>query len=232
MQGEQGRGSPEAADRFGQRLAELKRNGCNVLVVGTDGLDAACERLLGESSAGPRYRLFVTTDARPSSAGAKLAGVQSGHYGDTAAVVNWEDKFEEVANDAGFKNEEDSVFRVRSVESDDLETLRSEIVETVEWFEAEAGDLSPAELRLCFDSMGPLAASERDVERFLGGLTETVEQVRGMGHYHLSAEYDSEMVADLESLFDAVIEVRRADERVEQRWHLTDPDMVTEWIEL
>lgn len=233
MQGEQGRGGLGAAGQFGRRLADLKRNGCNVLLVGADALDAGCERLLGESSAGPRYRLFVTTDAGPSTARARLAGVQSGPYRDPATVVGWRAGGRD-AGRADDRGDDERALRVTPVESDDLGDLARAVEAAVESFEAEAGDLSPAELRLCLDSLTPLveAYDERDVRRFLLGLVETVERVAGMGHYHLSDGYDSEAVAAVEPLFDAVIELRRVESRVEQRWHLPDENVTTRWLAL
>ena len=231
MQGEQGSGGFGADGQFGRRLANLKRNGCNVLLVGTDALDGGCERLLGESSAGPRYRLFVTTDAGPSTARARLAGVQSDSYRDPATVVDWRAD----GRDAGQvpnRGDDEGTLRVTPVESDDLGDLSRAVEAAVESFEAEAGEFSPGELRLCVDSLTPLVAEydERDVRRFLLGLVETVERVAGMGHYHLSDDYDSEAVAAVEPLFDAVIELRRVESRVEQRWHL--PDVTTRWLAL
>jgi hypothetical protein len=246
MCGEEGRGSQEPTVEFRRRLADLKRNGCNVLLVGTDALDAACERLLGESSAGPRYRLFVTADERPATAHAKLARVQSGPYRDSAAVVDWNaDVRGSVATDGpdsddsfetgpGVRDSDGPAFRETTVESDDLADLGSVVEDLVETFSAESGSLSPAELRLCFDSLTPVIADydEAEIRRFLGDLTETVERVDGMAHYHLPAEYDSETVASVEHMFDAVVEVRRTDGGVEQRWHLTDPDITTRWLSL
>ncbi|WP_135830429.1 DUF7504 family protein [Halorussus halobius] len=233
MQGEQGRGGHGAAGQFGRRLADLKRNGCNVLLVGTDALDAGCERLLGESSAGPRYRLFVTTDAGPASARARLAGVQSGPYRDSAAVVDWRADGR-AAGEAGDRESDGRAFRVTSVESDDLGDLSRAVEAAVESFAAEAGELSPAELRLCVDSLAPLveASDERTLRRLLLALIETVERVDGMGHYHLPGGYDSASVATVEALFDAVVELRRVESRVEQRWHLLDPDLTTRWLAL
>jgi len=263
MLGEQGRGRSEAVARFEQRLADLKRNGCNVLLVGTDATDAACERLLGESSAGPRYRLFVTTDARPDAARAKLAAVQSGPYVDPAAVVNWHaDVRGSVADGSATRGEDggaahgrdgsapytragssargptdsasSSTIRTISVGSDDLSDLRDRVEDAVASFEDESGDLSPGELRLCVDSMRPLVVDYDDqtVDRFLADLTETVESAGGMAHYHLPADYDSEVVGGVEPLFDATVEVRRSEARVEQRWHLSDPDFSTGWLPL
>jgi hypothetical protein len=233
-------------------LAELKRNGCNILVVGTNALGSACERLLGESSAGPRYRLFVTTDASSASAHARLDSVQSGPYHDEAMVVNWDadvrgatadsaDRYRGIDDEPGVRDATDPPFREVFVENGDLGELGTAVEETVESFEDESGGLSPAELRLCLDSVTPLVAEYeyRDVRRFLLRLTETVERVDGMAHYHMPAEYDSETVENVEPLFDAVVEVRRTDgevgqedAEVEQRWHLGEPDLTTDWLPL
>ena len=244
MRGEERRGSSEAIARFRHRLAELKRNGCNILLVGTNALDAACERLLGESSAGPRYRLFVTTDTSSASAHAKLDSVQSGPYHDEAVIVNWDadvrgaaesnGRYRGIGDEPSVRDSTGPPFREVFVESDDLRELGTTVEETVESFEAESSGLSPAELRLCVDSVTPLVADYeyRDVRRFLLGLTETVERVDGMAHYHLPAEYDSETVENVEPLFDAVVEVRQTESEVEQRWHLDDPDITTDWLTL
>lgn len=267
MSGDERRGSRGAAVRFRRRLAELKRNGCNLLVVGTDALDAACERLLGESSAGPRYRLFVTTDARPATARAKLAAVQAGPYADEAAIVDWQagvrggttadarggaslgdappadsSPFDSPRSDSTRGSAEngpdeggDATVRRAFVERDALGDLGAVVEQEIERFAADAGSLSPAELRLCFDSLTPLGVGrgdDGDAREFLGDLTETVERYDGMGHYHLSAEYDSEAVRSVESLFDGVVEVRYVSEEVEQRWHLADPDVTTDWLPL
>lgn len=239
MFGDERRGSRGAAVRFRRRLARLKRNGCNLLVVGTDALDAACERLLGESSAGPRYRLFVTSDARPATARAKLAAVQTGPYVDEGAIVDWETGVRggATADARGGASPGDATVRQTFVERDDLADLGVAVEEEIERFAAETGGLSPAELRLCFDSLTPLGVgrgdeSDEDARTFLRDLTETVERYDGMGHYHLSAEYDSEAVRSVESLFDGVVEVRYVSEEVEQRWHLADPDVTTDWLPL
>lgn len=125
-------------------------------------------------------------------------------------------------------------FRKVFVEGDDLRDLGEAVDEMVEYFENESGGLSPAELRLCFQSVTPLVTDHeyKNARRFLFGLTETVDRVEGMAHYHLPADYDSEIVEALEPLFDAVVEVRQIDEEVEQRWHLASPKIATDWVPL
>lgn len=250
MSGEERRGSPESTVRFRHRLADLKRNGSNILLVGTDALAAACERLLGESGAAPRYRLFVTADASPDTARSKLQRIEPHPDRDAAAVVNWKtdvrggaaasgddpsDSFRGGPNSGGEPQSDGGpTLREVSVDSDDLRDLGVAVEETIEGFEEEVEHISPAELRVCFDSLTPLVNDyeERDVRRFLLGLTETVERVDGMGHYHLPARYDSEVVDSLSPLFDAVVEVRRADGEIQQRWHLRNPEITTDWLSL
>lgn len=258
MCGEERRGSYDATVQFRHRLAELKHDGCNILLVGTDALDAVCERLLGESGAGPRYRLFVTTDAGPEDARARLESVRAGPDGDEAAVVNWQADVRggtatgsssrgptRVSDGPAVRREGGPVtgsggdsreppFRRVTVEGDELRDLGRTVEETVDAFGDGTGELSPSELRLCFDSLVPLVADHepRDVRRFLVGLTETVERHDGMAHYHLPAEYGSETVAAVEKLFDAVVEVRYGADGVEQRWHLAEPDLSTDWLPL
>jgi hypothetical protein len=196
----------------------------------------------------------VTTDTGPSRAHAKLKSVQSGPYSDAAAVIDWDadvrggtatgfcgfdsgrpdyDDFGS-SGESGLRDISGPQFRQYAVESDDLRDLGTTVEEVIEEFDTGADGLSPAELRLCFDSITPLVAERegRDVRRFLLGLTETVERYDGMAHYHLPSEYGSETVEELERLFDAVVEVRHAAGEVEQRWHLRDPEITTDWVPL
>lgn len=238
MSGEERRGNGSAA-QFRHRLADLKRNGSNILLVGAEGLDAACVRLLGESSAGRRYRLFVTTDAGPATVRTKLGGIESGQADEEAVVVDWpadvRGSAAGVARSTGDRPSADdrSIRRLR-VESGDLRELGETVEAAVERFDPGAEGFSPAELRLCFDSLTPLIADyeDRDVRRFLLGMTETVERFDGMAHYHLPVGYDSAAVASVEALFDAVVEVRYGEDGLEQRWHLADPDIATDWLPL
>lgn len=155
MCGEDRRGSPEATARFRHRLSDLKRNGSNILLVGTDALAPTCRRLLGESGAGPRYRLFVTTDAGAAAAREKLAAVDSRPDRDAAAVVNWRTHVRggtaSGTDDSGSngdgndfrmggasqsRNGDDPLLRDVTVESGDLRDLGVAVEETVEAFEA------------------------------------------------------------------------------------------------
>ncbi|MFC7080524.1 DUF7504 family protein [Halorussus caseinilyticus] len=194
----------------------------------------------------------MTTDATPAVAHSKLTSAQSGPYRDEAAVVDWQADVRggcatgvrgETPTDGSGRSGEDGPsvrdstgpsFRSVTVDSDALGDLGTSIEETIEQLGSGVGSLSPAELRLCFESITPIVADydDRDVRRFLLGVTETVERFDGMAHYHLPAEYDSETVDSIEALFDAVVEVQYGSGGIEQRWHLADPDITTDWLAL
>ncbi|WP_162224634.1 DUF7504 family protein [Halorussus amylolyticus] len=142
------------------------------------------------------------------------------------------DTSDPAANDSDKSDSGDRIFRTEIVETADLRDLGVAIEESVAAFEAKVDHVSPAELRVCFDSLAPVVAGydDRDARRFLLGVTEVVERAGGMGHYHLPGDPDAETVESLSALFDAVVEVRRGDEGVEQRWRLDDIE--TEWLAL
>ena len=215
MGSEQGRTVPDRATLV-RALGTLKREGSNVLVVGREqGAHASiCRRLSGESDR-PRYRLFVTTN---HSRGPFEHGLDGG--------VDWVVAYssEEVDHDAV----------AADVSVDELSALGSELLRVVDGVDAESTDLGPADLRLCVDSLAPLLA-EYDAERvfrFLHVVTSRVRRANGMGHYHLPIERDHDDVRLLEPLFDALLEVRTRDGRVEQRVHLEERDASSQWLSL
>lgn len=226
MGGEQRTGDAEPA-RFRRRLRELKRDGSNVLLVGTDGAGAACERFLGESSAGPRYRVLVAADPERAAPRERLAAIDADPSRDVAAVVTW--RPDDRDRDDRSSPSADSLDRAVTVESAELRALGAAISETVAAVAPADRRRSPARLRLCFDSLAPLVEGydRRDVRRFLLGVTDVVERVDGMGHYHAPAGDDLDGLAPL---FDGTVEVRRAGDGVEQRWRVDGT--ATGWLPL
>lgn len=226
MGNESGSGTTAA---FSQALASLKRRGSNLLLVGNGGTEAqlaACSRLLGE---GPdRRRLFVFTD-RASSIDDRLPPVERGR--ESVWVV---DCTSETRSAAAASTGASGGATRRAVPLDDLVALGEAVSEAVDALDGVAGGLDPAELRVCFDSLRPLLAEhdEQRVFRFLHALTGDVRGARGMGHYHLPVDYGSDAVRVLEPLFDAVVEVRIREGHAQQRWHLRDRDITTDWLPL
>lgn len=201
MQFGRGDGVPDSTT-FSQELAELKQNGCNLLLVGDGTVHSnACRHLLGED----RRRLFVFTQSEWVCA----CDPETLDGADRATVRFGDD--EQSLNDIG-----------------------SEVVDTIDVLGSRTDGLSPGELRLCFDSLGPLFV-EHDPEqlfRLLHVVTASVRRADGIGHYHLRVDRKSDHVNLIEPLFDALIEVRRKEGIAEQRWHLLGKDVSSDWLPL
>lgn len=233
MEMEQGVNTTETA-AFTQALAELKRRGSNLLVVGAASGHThtdVCGRLLGERSE-ERSRVFVTTDGRGGavdretrSAADRVVSYAATTRGAAAA---------QPSADGPTPGQGDSTSdgddRGRTV--DDLPSLGTAVGEAIDG--AGGDELEPGELRLCVDSLRPLLEEndEQAVFRFLHAMTSDVRAVRGMGHYHLPVGFDDVTVRTLRPLFDAVVEVRPGRDRPQQRWHLHEADVTTDWLDL
>lgn len=209
---------------FAQTLATLKQEGSNVLLVGAETADAhgeLCHRLLGDSADESRYRLFVTDGgAYRSSADHGRSGTDHDLDGPSIRTID-HTGLEITASGA----EELS-------DRTPLGTLGIEIIETIDEFEADAGGLEPAQLRMCVDSLTPLLEdhSAEKVFRLLHMVTSRVGHVQGMGHYHLPLGRDHDAVRLFEPLFDAIVEIRARDGGFEQRWQFRDRETATDWI--
>lgn len=225
MRTEHGGGVPESTT-FAQALDELKREGSNLLLVGEttpEAHAAASRRLLGEESAA-RRRLFVFT--KGADVGADLPAdtdpgstrvVSQRIDGGTATPHGWPDDVAETAVDPQM-----------------LTPLAMNVVGAIEDFDEEVGGLEPAELRLCFDSVTSLLRDHQseNVFRLLHLVTSSVRTVNGMGHFHLLLDRDNDYVRLLEPMFDAVVELRVEDGTTQQRWHLRDREVTSEWMSL
>ncbi|RQH03128.1 DUF7504 family protein [Natrarchaeobius oligotrophus] len=203
---------------FAQTLDTLKREGSNLLLVGSGTADAhtaACHRLCGESAGASRYRVVVTEDAS-----------QRAHNDCPASEPTVTIEFP--VDDRTTEGE------TSGDERTSLGRLGLEIIETIDEFDTDAGGLEPSELRVCVDSLVSLLQNydTEEVFRLLHVTTSRIDQSRGMGHYHLAVSRDHEAVSLLEPMFDAVVELRTRDGVHEQQWHLRDRDAKTDWVHL
>ncbi|WP_254862933.1 DUF7504 family protein [Halovivax gelatinilyticus] len=217
MGSEPGGATPERAS-FVQSLEALKRQGSNVLVVGTTAVkphDAVCGRLMGTGSVDSRSRIVVTTDwSRVVSA--DCCGPEATQF----LVLGDGDRAEEEIPD-------------NATEVSLLGVLGTTFVELINDIEADM-DLDPSQLRVCVDSVSDLVEmyDTENVFRLLHAMTTRIRQSRGMGHYHLPIDRAEEAVSLYEPLFDAVITLRTNGERIEHRWDLRDGTAQTDWIDL
>ncbi len=95
----------------------------------------------------------------------------------------------------------------------------------------DSGSASP---RVCLDPVTGLFASDDpdDVFRALHLVTSRVRAADGVVHCHLSLAREDESVSLLETLFDAVVELRTAESGTEQRWSLQNRDVSSGWLPL
>jgi hypothetical protein len=212
-------GTPDRS-AFARTLSDLKREGSNILLVG-EGSEGAhedvCRRLLGEDDDTPRYRLFVLTRDGSGCTATPAAS-------DLGPV--------RVVRQAGGPAVEGDHVLTSTVDSQFVSALGLDFLEVVDEIVADSDGLEPAQLRVCFDSVRPLVERHRSetVFRLLHMMTARIREENGMGHFHLRRSRDDEIVRLLDPLFDAVVEVRTTDGTVEQRWHLRDGDVTSDWI--
>ena len=203
---------------FAQTLESLKREGCNILIVGasaTAAHEAVCQRLLGDLSAHDRYRLTVTGEGVTY----RSQTCHHGHAGSNTRVVAYPDGPTTAETDTP---------------QNPLGTFGADFIDAIREIEADANGLEPAELRVCVDSLVPLLTEyeTETVFKLLHLTSVSVKNAHGMGHYHLPVARDHDAVNLLEPLFEAIVEVRTRGERTEQRWHLRDQSTASDWLEL
>lgn len=204
------------AGTFAQTLAALKRRGCGLLVVGMapDAHVDVCRRLLGDAVAKPRRRLVVLAGG---TAGIEERVPKAGSEG-VIRVIDRRGPTRSAAT------------TVASPSALDLQTLAADVDEALVELAPDDRSFTPAELRVCLDSVGPLldAHGTDAVQSFLGETCDRVRTRDGMFQAHLPLSCDSDCVTALADPFDAVVEVRPG----EQRWHLSDEEITTDWLPL
>ena len=217
------------ASAFAGTLSRLKRNGCNLLVVGTDHdptWSEACCRLLGYEGAEPRRRVVVTADSSVASVRDRLPAISAIPGGQRATIIDWQTPTRSASATA---EPQPSGPRTVQIEANDLAGLGIEIRETLFGHEKT---IEPGRLRLCFDSLTPLICrfDHETVFRFLHLVTGSVDRTHAMGHYHLPVGRNAEATRTVAPLFDAIVELRTESGHSEQRWHVPEEDLLTDWL--
>lgn len=189
---------------------ELKRRGPQVLVTGDVPEDVsrrATRRLLGHP-AEERHRVLALTDSDEAS-----DAWFPGEYGPADEGVTL----------FGEHDLRGSAVVGDTVDGGDAEdTLVRRVAAEIERWQPAEGSPPPAVLRVGVYSLETVLDTHgiEAVRRLAYRLTGEVRRSRGMGHYHLPRESESEAVEDLQFVFDARLELRTAPAGPEQRWHL------------
>lgn len=215
--------------QFGATLSRLKQRGCALLVVGNVAPEVhqlACRHLMGDPSM-HRQRLYVTTDG--SGTDARSAVTDGSHHRDH--VVEYMTQFRSATecrtNCYGSTG-------VTHTTADAPAALVAQILATIRSIERAVGPLASGELRVCVDSLSTfIESNERDVSLRLVRYTSIATQRRsGMVHIHLPIAWETELTALFEPLVDAVVELRVTDGTPQQRWHLTESSLTSNWTDL
>ncbi|ELZ26182.1 hypothetical protein C474_20816 [Halogeometricum pallidum JCM 14848] len=251
-------GAPGDAPGLAAALDGLKQRGSALLIVGSVPADVYRQvsvRMLGDGDAAPRRRLLVT-NATDDERDSRLDGVErrtpewtrivrfaapsrgsaAASSGQTSTVSPAEP---ETATNSNRESESDADTDaggdpVAHCVDGDVTELGAEVTKTVEQFDAIAGGLTPAELRVAFDCL-PVILAEYDLEtgfRFAHILANHVRAVDGMAHFWLPRERDDEAVRVLEPLFDATVELCLDGTQLRQRWHFRDRNLSSDWLTL
>ncbi|UPW00331.1 hypothetical protein M0R88_17705 [Halorussus gelatinilyticus] len=232
----------EDSPRFLDVLRELKADGCNLLVVGDAPrplfTEASADLLGGTDER--RYRLLAVTDASAQSVVERLPDPEEtpGEFAETTEIVNHASPPRSVVeSDGPLETPRLGDLSERRVVDPQLAGLQAELAESMAAFNRHAGGLHPAQLRVGVDSLGALFEhyDAGVVHRCLQVVTGYVADYDAMGHYVLTEPYDAERVSRLADDFDAVVEIRavdsaKDDHHAEERWHVDNHDLVTDWF--
>lgn len=222
------------SDGFPGTLSTLKSNGANVLVVGTVPDDVrlrASRQLLGAPEGPPRRRILAFTGYDATSVDQRLPARSSRDPDHLQVVVDDVDVRSAVPEPGGDAAGTDPA--ITRIASGDLSEFGTALTDAIDDLDEVAEGLDPAELRLCLDSVAALIDrhDRSSVLVLLHLLTERVNRVDGIGHYHLPVDRDAELVSTFVPLVDVTVALRVRDGRAEQRWHLADGTS-SEWLPL
>ncbi|MEE6211293.1 hypothetical protein U3A55_14190 [Salarchaeum sp. III] len=230
------------AESFAARLADLKREGCAVLVRGdTRGTNGVCDRLLGDPSLDRRHVLVSTSDAdraltvrdgrdlSPDQFG--VVDASAGEYTRSAVATSGSTTSlpEPETADAWRTTVDD-----RTAFPDVLAAVDDHIDRL---FPREPG---PGELRVCLhtldallDAVGGGDATEEELFRFLQLLTARARNSDGILHAHVAAGIPERHLAVYEPLFDATIDAEsQPGGGIRQKWRLHDSGLESAWLTL
>lgn len=214
-------GDPAEGGSFVDALADLKRQGCALLVRGPPRSGALlCDHLLGADRAGRRRLVLDTGDGR------RHADREADESFVRVDVPRGDLRGGTVASAAGAGAPDEAVPAV------DVDRLTDRVDEAVSTLGGDG--LAPGELRVCGGDLAQLEAIGRPdaAGRFLRHLTARVRDVGGLVHVHMPAGASAD--ASLSPLFDVLVEHRDGsdDEGPQQRWQLRAAGIETDWLPL
>jgi hypothetical protein len=216
--GPEGRG-----DEFEAALTELRRSGSAFLVTGAvpDRFHRqTCDELLGPDD---DERLFVRVGAGAESASDPTDGDRVLDLDATSRSAAATDAPAGGAVAGGAGSSAATVVPTLSSAGAAFESELAALDTTA--------DRGP---RICVASVLPLVetSGEEQAFRFLHLVTSRVRRLGGTCHLHLPLAADSELAGTMAALVDATVELRLTDDHPEQRWHIHEAGIRSDWLPL
>jgi hypothetical protein len=232
----------EVEERFADELMRLKQRGCCVLVTGSvsERVRTVQSRALFGSITEHRQRVLALTDATPAITSEYLPDGLGPEHSDVTVLDYTETVRNVTGIDPSSLEPHPSIAPSDSRESTETgtenasviglgETLRDSIAETIQT------DLSPGELRVGVATLNALIAMDGlpSTCAFVDAVRTDLLAANGMGHVHFPGSLDDDTLAALRPVVDIHLELRESQNNPpEQRWHLLDADLTTNWIQL
>lgn len=230
--GEDFKSSPVPAETFAAHLSALKQQGSALLVVGDlapEQYRHLCHRMLGDATTAPRRRVLVTTNPSMQSPQARVPPAERPIQSTPVRHITYAVQARTTTPDIAASPRQ---VPTEHIVAPDLSALGIAIADAIHELQQDTSEFAAAELRVCFDSLRPvLSAHEIEtVFQFLHLLIGRIQDVRGMGHFHLPVAPDRDAVRRLTPLFDAVVTLRQTGDQLQQRWRLPDEELTSPWL--
>lgn len=208
------RGEPDKTRVFAQRLEEFKTQGCNILVTGSVDSYTFSRQLSKALGSAECKQILVSPDALTNPE--QLLPDAVSPDASTVEIID----SQQIRHTAS------------SSTSGELGMLSNDVLDAVHRFNDEY-ELGDNDLRIGVQSLNQIndRVDQPAVVRFVRSVAQTVGFVNGTVYYQFQDA--SEQAAHLleTGIFDAEIELRN-NNRAEQRWHLPDDEITTDWVEL
>lgn len=237
------RGSDDAA--FARTLRGLRDEGASILVVGAvpgEVHDSTCLSFIGEGPDDHR-RAFALAGRPDETVDRRLPG-SANRDADHLRVVSGECSVRSAADadtggtdaagpDGPATPDSPSVGDEtgHATVPNDPDGIRDGLEAALAALADASEGPDPGEIRVCVDSIGQLfdLHDPGEVVTFCYAAAALVEDVKGIGHFHLPVDPDDGRVAALEPIFDLVVELRLQEGVAQQRWRTRD-GTTTDWL--
>lgn len=220
--------------RTQEKPTQISESGGSLLVVGTvpeNRFAQVIKWALRQADTASRKQIIVTTmgdepeiDAYlPSDGGIKPPG--------EAQIIHITEQKE--VNPIGTDSTDEQI-PIEVIDSGKIDLIGQKILHTVESFEANNGELDPAELMVSFQKLSDLIDihGQEGVFRLVHLLNHLFKERSAIALYHLPVERESGVVRQFEPLFDYVIDLRLENGNLEGRFPLRKGEETSQWVSL